>query len=107
MPELKAINEKYSESLSVVGINYDDELEECEAAIKKLDIPWQEVHANSSALPHKEAWVKITQISSLPRLLLVNPEGVLIAELGPYDLENQLKEEQMKNDGAGEPGGVD
>jgi len=106
MPELKKLNEKYSESLSVVGINFDDELEESEAAIKKLDIPWQEVHANSSALPHKEAWVKITQISSLPRLLLVNPEGVLIAELGPYDLENQLKE-QMKNDGAGEPGGVD
>ncbi len=42
----------------------------------------------------------------LPRLLLVNPEGVLIAELGPDDLEDQLKE-QMKKDGAGAPGSVD
>ena len=106
MPELKKLNEKHSASLAVVGINFDDELEACEAAMKKLDLPWPEIHAATSALPHEEAWTKITQISYLPRLLLVNPEGVLIAELGPDDLEDQLKE-QMKKDGAGEPGSVD
>jgi len=89
-----------------VGINFDDELEACEAAMKKLDLPWPEIHAATSALPHEEAWTKITQISYLPRLLLVNPEGVLIAELGTDDLEDQLKE-QMKKDGAEEPGSVD
>ena len=103
MPELKEINENYSDSLAVVGINFDDELEACEAAIKKLDLPWPEVHATTSALPYKEAWMKITQISNLPRLFLVNPDGVLIAELGPYDLEDQLQE-QMKMGDQGAPG---
>ena len=106
MPELKKLNEKHSASLAVVGINFDDELEVCEAAMKKLDLPWPEIHAATSALPHKEAWTKISQISMLPRLLLVNPEGVLIAELRPDYLEDQLKE-QMKKDGAGAPGSVD
>lgn len=91
MPQLKEVYAKlHSRGLEVIGINFDDDLAKAEAAIEELGIPWVEVHASSSAAGHDELWEQMAGITTLPRLFLIDRDGVLVDDFYPFDLAEQL-----------------
>lgn len=96
MPTLKRLHDQYASILTVLGTNFDDDQEVCERAVKKLDLPWMQIHGVSSRGEHVEAWSQISQITTLPRLLLVNPQGILIREVSPLQINEILEDELDK-----------
>ena len=96
MPKLKQLHQKYSKSLQIVGINFDEKLSKYEAGVKTIDVPWQQIHAATSSRPHDDAWQAIASITRLPRIFLVDPNGVLVKEIGASELETVLHQTLSK-----------
>ncbi len=78
------------------GINFDDHQEAYKRAVKKLDLPWMLIHRASSRGEHVDAWSQVYQITTLPGLLLVNPQGILICEVSPLQIIEILEDELDK-----------
>ena len=94
MPTLKRLHDQDASRLTVLGINFDDDSEVCERAVEKLDLPWMQNHGVSSRGEHVEAWSQISKISTLPRLLLVHPQGILIRKVSPLQI-NEIVEDEL------------
>ena len=91
MPNVKAAYEKYkSKGFNIVGLSFDNKLENWKKAINDMQIPW--VH-----LSDLKGWQTIAGqtygISSIPSSFLVAPDGTIIAaDLRAEKLEAKLKE---------------
>ena len=92
MPELVQLHQKLeAEGVVVVGINFDDEVETVHAAIDEHGLSWVQVHAATAARGRDDLWEAISGISGLPRLLLVDREGVLRDDFYPNDLLDHVQ----------------
>lgn len=93
MPELKELSEEYGDSLSVIGVNFDQDLDDFKQIKNKVNTPWRQIHAANSAGVHGDAWSEISRIEHLPRLFLLSPEGKLICDFNPIELKDVLARE--------------
>ncbi len=87
MPELVKLQEKLDDSLVVLGINFDEDIDTARQAIEKHGLSWRHVHAGTAAAGHPELWERVAGITALPRVLVVDRRGVLRADVYPHDLE--------------------
>ena len=91
MPNVKAAYEKYKgKGFNIVGLSFDNKLENWKKAIDDMQIPW--IH-----LSDLKGWQTIAGqtygISSIPSSFLVDPNGIIIAaDLRGEKLEAKLKE---------------
>ena len=78
MPKLRAIYEKYHDrGFDIVGVNFDRTREKAEAAIAKEGLPWPQVLMEPKSFRVWELWGDASRFGGIPRLFLVDPEGVL------------------------------
>jgi thiol-disulfide isomerase/thioredoxin len=92
MPKLKDVYEKWhNDGLEVIGISFDRDAETARKAFAERELPWRLVH-----VPQDEEtarlWAEATGVSALPRLLVIDREGVLRANVYPNELEAQIGE---------------
>jgi len=92
MPALREMHEKYADDgLVIIGINFDNDAEKAEAVIQEQGLAWTHVHASTAAKGLDDLWERAAGITSLPRLFLIDREGVLRDDFYPHDLEDHIK----------------
>ena len=92
MPELKALYARHhAEGLEVIGVNFDQDKQrkDTSATIQRLGLPWPEFFV-PDAEHGGELWEKATGITALPRLLLIDRDGILRWDGGPGELQAQV-----------------
>jgi thiol-disulfide isomerase/thioredoxin len=91
MPKLKETYQRLSgRGFEVVGLNHDRTLEEAVGALAEQDLPWPNVFAPAEK-DHRELWFAATGTETLPRLLLIDRDGILRADVAPRDLEAEIE----------------
>lgn len=93
MPKLIELSKEHADTLSVLGINFDQNADDFELYKNKIGTPWKEIHGATSAGGHQDAWGEVSRISNLPRLFLLNPKGELVCEIDPSELKEVLARE--------------
>lgn len=91
MDELKRLYAKFSDrGFVVIGINFDDNIDKAKKAIADKELSWIQVHAATAAKGYDDLWVQMSSISILPRLFLIDRDGVLRDDFFPIDLEASI-----------------
>jgi RNA polymerase sigma factor (sigma-70 family) len=90
MPQLQELYAKHhAAGLEVVGVCWDQDGDKGRKAAGRLGLAWPQVY-----VPAKEKaralWTEASGIESLPRLLLIDRDGVLRADCGPGELKDQI-----------------
>ena len=91
MPKMKELYSKWhSQNLEIISVNLDFDERTMTKAVKSLSLPWPQIMVpdESSA---RELWHKATGISSIPRCLIVDRQGILQADCKPKELEQELE----------------
>ncbi len=92
MPRLKALYERrHADGFEVIGVNFDHNRERAEGLVKTLDLPWAEVYVPDDDRT-RELWADGPGISGLPRLFLIDRQGILRWDGGPHELEERVTE---------------
>jgi uncharacterized protein (TIGR03067 family) len=90
MPKLKELYEnRHSAGLEIVGMNFDHERDKADRVLKQLGLPWAQVFVPADE-GTRELWQTSMQTTGLPRLLLIDREGVLRYDGGPGGLDEQV-----------------
>jgi thiol-disulfide isomerase/thioredoxin len=91
MPKLKQTYARLHEGgLEIIGVNHDNDVETARRVIAEQKLPWANVMA-PTAEDQRSLWYAASGTQSLPRLLLIDREGVLRAEISPYQLDGELE----------------
>ena len=92
MPKLKEAYQKlHKDGFEVVGLNHDRSIEEAKRTIAQLELPWPNVFAP----PDKDQmalWFTATGTGPLPRLLLIDRDGILRAEPSTLTLSAEIEQ---------------
>jgi thiol-disulfide isomerase/thioredoxin len=76
-PELKGIYERWhGTGLEVIGINLDEDAEKAKKACTRLALPWPQVMVPAED-KKRELWQEASGIGPIPRVLLVDGQGML------------------------------
>jgi thiol-disulfide isomerase/thioredoxin len=90
MPLLKDLYSKYrNDGFEIVGVCFDQEANKARKAIRTEGLTWPQVLVPAEEKT-RELWDKVTGVEALPRLLLLDRSGVLRADCGPGELEDQI-----------------
>ncbi len=92
MLRLKALYERrHTDGLEVIGVNFDKNRARADVLVTAIGLPWAEVYLPDDDRTRR-VWAEGPGISNLPRLFLIDREGILRWEGGPNDLERQIHE---------------
>ena len=90
MPGLKKLYERrHAEGFDVIGINFDHKRERAEELIKSVGLPWAEVYVPDDDRT-RGLWADGPGIGGLPRLFLIDRQGILRWEGGPGEVEARV-----------------
>ena len=93
MPELVKLGKELKDrGLTIVGINFDQDLDKARAAIEKHALPWPQVFASEAAKGDPDLWRDVSGIDGLPRILLIDREGIVRSDAGPHQLRQRVLE---------------
>src|SRR5262249_23704921 len=88
LPELKELYEKsHKDGLEIIGVSFDRDAAKLKKMCAKLALPWPQVIVPSDEKT-RQLWGDVTGIGEIPRLFLIDREGILRA-----DSPSKLKEE--------------
>ena len=77
MPMMKELNEKYADhGLQIIGISLDDNHDKWVKAIKRNDLPWAQL---SDLKGWESAAADAYGVRAIPEIVLISPEGEIIA----------------------------
>ena len=80
MPELKALHEKWrNQGLEIVGVSLDRDVGTVRKACKSEGMSWPQVLVPEDERI-RELWHKASGIGSIPRVLLIDQQGILQAD---------------------------
>lgn len=81
LPEIKELYQKHhKDGLDVIGVNFDNDVEEVQATCERLGLHWPQAMAPTED-KQRELWQEASGISSLPRILVIDRDGVLRLDL--------------------------
>ncbi|MBK7097966.1 MAG: TlpA family protein disulfide reductase [Sphingobacteriales bacterium] len=87
---VKTFNKYKDKNFTVLGVSLDDDKDKWLAAIKKDELTWTQV---SDLKGWENEVAQKYRITAIPRSLLLNPEGKIVAkDLRGDDLDNKLEE---------------
>ena len=90
MPKLKELYEKrHGDGFEVIGVNFDNDQERARQILKTLALPWAEVFVPVDE-PTREIWESAAGIENIPRLLVIDRDGILRYDGGPGEMEEQV-----------------
>jgi hypothetical protein len=77
LPEIKQLYEKWHrDGLEVLGINFDLDAEKAKKTCKELELPWPQVLVPNEETA-RQLWQEASDIGCLPRVLLIDRDGIL------------------------------
>jgi RNA polymerase sigma factor (sigma-70 family) len=80
LPEIKELYEKcHKDGLEVVGFNFDEEAEKVKRTCKVLGLAWPQVLVPKDE-EARQLWQEAAGIGGLPRVLVIDREGILRAD---------------------------
>src|SRR5262249_38793245 len=90
MPKLKELyHKRHKDGFEIVGVNFDYDPKKLTQARQKHGLTWPQVFVPSDK--NKRAlWEEAAEMEALPQLLLIDPEGILRADCGPSELEEEI-----------------
>lgn len=90
-PELKAVYDRWNpKGFEVIGISLDKSIKSANAAIDEHELPWTNAIIGRDDLGWN-LWKDASRISSIPRLLLIDADGILRADSAvSKDLHQEL-----------------
>ncbi|WP_298480078.1 TlpA disulfide reductase family protein [uncultured Maribacter sp.] len=88
IPELNVFQEKFIDSLVVIGIS-----DETKAKVKKMKIPKIEYY---SAIDTRKKLKEIYEVQGIPHCVIINPDGVVVWEGWPHLKGFELNEEVIR-----------
>jgi len=92
MSELKELYvDHHADGFDVVGINFDEDQQTCTKTAERLGIPWRQAMAPEEK-ETRRLWMEAMGLQALPRLLLIDREGILRADCMPDELAAQINE---------------
>jgi hypothetical protein len=87
--ELKPLYEKWhAAGLEIIGVSFDKTADAAEKACKRNGFPWPQVMVPTDAKT-RELWQTATGIDVLPRVLLIDSNGILRSD-SPQRLEEEI-----------------
>ena len=91
MPKLKETYLKHhARGLEVIGLNHDPTAEAARQVVAEQGLPWPNVLAPADG-EQTALWYAATGTRSLPRLLLIDRDGVLRADVTPDQLDAEIE----------------
>ncbi len=91
MPGLKALYQRrHDAGLEVIGVNFDRHPAQTDELVKRLGLPWPEVYVPADDRTYT-LWQDASGIHDLPRLLLIDRQGILRWDGGTDKLEKQVE----------------
>jgi RNA polymerase sigma factor (sigma-70 family) len=88
-PELKELYEKSrKDGLEIIGVSFDPDVERMRKTCVKDGLPWPQVFVPSDEKT-RQLWEEITGIGGVPRLFLIDRQGVLRAD-DPAKLKDEI-----------------
>ena len=91
MPHLKEIYRKrHKDGFEIIGLNLDSTLAAAKHAIAKQALPWPNVPGPEDK--SRDLWAEATGTFAIPRLLLIDRNGILRAEALPDKLDTEIEE---------------
>lgn len=100
VPTLKDYDAKWrDQGLVIIGVNLDEEPQKAEAAHKRDECPWPLVIVPGGDA--RQLWTDASRIESVPRLLLIDANGILIKDYdtAPPDLSTVIAEAMTNKKG--------
>ena len=89
MPQLEAMYQKWhKDGLEVIGINLDPKVETGREVCKSLGLTYPQAWIPSDKKT-RELWQAASGIEGVPRVLLIDRDGILLAD-NPKDLEQEV-----------------
>jgi thiol-disulfide isomerase/thioredoxin len=94
VPAVKKLYEKWhAKGLEVLGVSFDEDVKSAETAYERLEIHWPLVVVPSDT-EVRVLWRRAARISSIPRYLLIDRQGILRAHLsGSNEIEKELDQQ--------------
>jgi RNA polymerase sigma factor (sigma-70 family) len=90
MPRLKAVYERrHADGFEVIGVNFDKDRARADKLVKTLGLPWAEVYVPNDDRT-RSLWADGPGISGLPRVFLIDREGILRWQGKPEGLEERI-----------------
>jgi thiol-disulfide isomerase/thioredoxin len=91
MPKLKETYRQLSDrGFEVIGINHDNTVESANRVLSKENLPWREVLAPMGK-DERALWNVGAGITSLPRLWLIDRNGILRADVSVQELDEAIQ----------------
>ena len=89
LPEIKELYQKrHKDGLEVIGVNFDNLPETVKKTCQRLALEWPQVMLPSDDKKRK-LWHKASGISAIPRLLVIDRNGILRAD-NPRNLDQEV-----------------
>ena len=90
--KVKKLSDQYrAQGLEVVGISLDQNEKKMKQTCGSWQMNWPQVLVPANE-KQREMWLQAADISSVPRLLLIDREGVLRADSHPAQLDEKVAE---------------
>lgn len=91
MPKLKKLYDRWhEEGLEVIGVNFDQDTARMNQAVEENGLPWRQISAPTDPAS-RILWWEVSSISTLPRLLVIGRDGVMLLDSNnPAELESLL-----------------
>ncbi len=91
MPKLTAYYEKnHARGFEIVGVNFDQKLSAAKKAITEKGLNWPHVYVPDQDRV-RDLWFEAAGIATLPRLILLDRDGVVRKDCAPYELEESIE----------------
>lgn len=91
MPHLKELYRKrHKDGFEIIGLNLDSTVAAAKRAIGKQALPWPNV-AGPEDKSHRDLWAEATGTFAIPRLLLLDRNGILRGDTLPDQLEAEVE----------------
>jgi RNA polymerase sigma factor (sigma-70 family) len=90
LPELKTLYEKYhNDGLEIIGVSFDRSPAKAQKKIQELSLSWPQVYVPTDE-KKRDLWQQAGGIGSLPKVMLVDRDGILRAD-NPENLDAEIK----------------
>ncbi|MDE6204645.1 MAG: AhpC/TSA family protein [Duncaniella sp.] len=90
IPHVRKLSERYADRMNVLSISVDENVAAWTKAMEKEQMPWSQLHANQDQMPDV---VNAYCINSIPRLILLDPQGRIVCSTNlPAEIDKYLEE---------------
>lgn len=92
MPYFQQIQSRVGEDrLAIIGVNIDESEESMRRVVERLELTWPQIRPPEEE-SHRRLWIDAVGVHLLPRLFVLDSEGILRADSSLDDVESTLQE---------------